>query len=92
MQANLVRQVPPEYPPLARAARIQGVVKLNVVIGRDGKVLDAQPVSGQPMLIEWAIDAVKQWEYRPTLLNGQPIEVLSQVEVNFQLNEPPAAQ
>jgi len=83
--AMLVQSRPPEYPPLAKQARIQGTVTLNTSIGKDGRVIDVQVVSGHPLLIPAALDAVKQWEYKPTLLNGNPVEVLTQVDVNFTL-------
>ena len=82
---NLVREVPPEYPPLAKQARIQGTVVLGVLIDRNGKVVNIQVVSGHPLLVQSATDAVKQWEYRPTLLNGAPVEVVTTVDVNFRL-------
>ncbi len=74
-QANLVEQPRPAYPPLAKQARIQGTVRFNTVIGLDGKIIWLQVVSGHPLLIPAAQDAVKQWVYRPTLLNGNPVEV-----------------
>jgi TonB family protein len=75
----------PVYPPLAKQARIQGLVRLNVTINRDGTVQDVQVVSGHPLLIDVATDAVRQWVYRPTLLNGEPVEVQTVVDVNFTL-------
>ena len=85
--ANLIRQVPPEYPPLARQARIQGTVSLNAIIGKDGTVTNLQLVSGHPLLVQAALDAVKQWVYRPMLLNGEPVEVATDVQVNFTLDQ-----
>ena len=82
---NLIREVTPEYPPLAKQARIQGTVVLGVLIDADGKVVDIRVMSGHPLLVQSATDAVKQWEYRPTLLNGTPVEVVTTVEVNFSL-------
>ena len=91
--ARMVKKVNPLYPPLAKQARIQGTVVLNVIIGKDGKVQDATVVSGHALLIQAVVDAVRQWEYQPTLLNGQPVEVSTTVEVNFTLSEdPPPAQ
>lgn len=72
---------------MAKAAKIQGVVRLNVTVGRDGTVQHIEAISGHPLLVPPAQEAVKQWEYRPTLLNGQPVEVLTQVDVNFSLRE-----
>ena len=86
--ANLVYQVKPDYPHLARVARIQGAVILEAIIDREGRVENLQVLSGHPLLIQAARDAVQQWRYRPTLLNGEPIEVLTQVTVNFSLGAP----
>jgi len=84
--SKLVTQVPPVYAPLAKQARIQGVVRFQVVIGKDGHVLDVQVVSGHPLLIPAAQEAVKQWVYQPTLLNGRAVEVVTIVDVNFTLS------
>ncbi len=85
MAANKIQNVIPVYPPLAKSARIQGVVKLAVTVGTDGAVRDAQIVSGHPLLVQAARDAVMQWAYKPTLLNGEPVEVQTTVDVNFTL-------
>ena len=85
-RANLIRQVRPVYPPLARQARIQGTVKLTAIIAKDGTIQKLEVLSGHPLLIPSALSAVKQWRYRPTLLNGQPVEVVTQVDVNFTLS------
>jgi TonB family protein len=85
--ANLILKVTPIYPSDAKAAHVQGVVRMNVEIGRDGHVTHIELVSGPPLLVPTAMDAVKQWVYRPTLLNGQPVEVLTVVDVNFTLLE-----
>jgi periplasmic protein TonB len=82
----LVRRVNPTYPPLARQARIQGVVILQAQISKEGNIENLQLISGHPMLAPAAIDAVKQWKYRPYLLNGEPVEVETQVQVNFTLS------
>jgi len=84
-QGFLVRKVNPTYPPLARQARIQGVVILQAVISKDGNIENLQLISGHPMLAPAAIEAVKQWKYKPYLLNGEPVEVETQVQVNFTL-------
>lgn len=81
----LVRKVNPVYPPLARQARIQGTVVLQAQISKDGNIENLQLISGHPMLAPAAIEAVKQWKYRPYLLNGEPVEVETQVQVNFTL-------
>jgi TonB family protein len=85
MQAKLVSQPIPTYPPEAKEARIQGVVKLNATIAKDGTIQHLEVMSGHPMLVQAALDAVKQWVYQPTLLNGQPVEVMTEVDVNFTL-------
>jgi protein TonB len=86
VQGLLVRRVNPVYPPLARQARIQGVVILQAQISKEGNIENLQLISGHPMLAPAAIDAVKQWKYRPYLLNGEPVEVETQVQVNFTLS------
>lgn len=83
--ANLITKVDPVYPPLAQQARIQGTVRFSVIIGKDGRISNMQLVSGHPLLVQAAQDALRQWEYKPTLLNGQPVEVVTQVEVPFTL-------
>jgi periplasmic protein TonB len=84
--ARLVHEVQPEYPVLARGARIGGVVRLSAVISRDGTVEDLKLVSGQPLLVPAAMGAVKQWIYKPTYLNGVPVEVSTEVDVDFKLS------
>jgi protein TonB len=86
-QAKLVRQPRPVYPPLAKQARIQGVVKLNAIISRDGTIQNLSVISGHPLLVPSAMDAVKQWVYQPTQLNGEPVEVVTQIDVNFTLSQ-----
>jgi protein TonB len=81
----LVRKVTPTYPPLARQARIQGTVVLRAVISKDGSIEGLTLVSGHPMLVQSALEAVKQWKYKPYLLNGEPVEVDTEVMVNFTL-------
>ena len=83
----LVKKVDPQYPEAARRDRIQGSVVLQVVIGTNGDVQNLTLVSGHPALVPAAIDAVKQWKYKPYRLNGQPVEVATQVTVSFQLQE-----
>jgi len=85
MQGMVISKVAPSYPPDARAARIQGSVVMGVIIGKDGNVQYVRVISGDPMLAPAAIDAVKQWKYRPYILNGDPIEVDTQITVNFTL-------
>ena len=85
-EANLVYDVAPKYPPEAGQKRIEGTVVLMAVIGKDGTVRDVRLESGLPLLAQAAIDAVKQWRYRPYLLNGDPVEVDSQITINFTLS------
>jgi TonB family protein len=85
MSVHLLKRVSPVYPPLARQARIQGTVILKVQITKSGDVEKIQLVSGHPMLAPAAIEAVKQWKYDPYLLSGEPVEVLTNVAVNFTL-------
>jgi TonB family protein len=84
-QAKLLQQTAPEYPPLAKQARISGVVRLNAIIGKDGSVENLTVLSGHPLLVQPAMESVKNWVYEPTLLNGKAVEVVTQVEVNFTL-------
>lgn len=92
MQGLLVKKVAPVYPPLARQARIQGTVVLQVVINKSGDVENVQLVSGHPMLAPAAVEAVKQWKYQTYLLNGEPVAVETTVQVNFALSENPPAE
>jgi protein TonB len=86
-QAKLVRQPKPIYPPLAKQARISGIVHLAAIISKDGTIQDLKVISGHPLLIPSALEAVKQWVYQPTLLNGEPVEVSTQIDVNFTLSQ-----
>ena len=83
--AKLIYKPTPEYPPLAKMARIQGTVRLEAVIAKDGTIQDLKVLSGHPLLVKAALDAVKQWRYQPTLLNGEPVEVVTEIDVNFTL-------
>jgi protein TonB len=80
-----IHYVPPVYPPIARAAKVQGMVIIQATIDRDGNVKDLQILRHQPMLDQAALDAVSQWKYTPTMLGGQPVEVILTVTVNFTL-------
>ena len=84
-QGLLLRKVSPTYPPLARQARIHGTVLLQAIIAKDGNIQNLQVISGHPMLVPAAIGAVKEWHYRPYLLNGIPVEIETTITVNFQL-------
>jgi protein TonB len=85
-QGLLIRKVQPTYPPLARQARIQGSVLLQAEISKEGTIENLRLISGHPMLAPAAIEAVKQWRYRPYILNGEPVEVETQITVNFTLS------
>jgi protein TonB len=82
-QANLISSPKPTYPPLARAARVTGVVLLQATISKQGTIEDLKVITGHPLLNDAAIEAVKQWRYKPQQLNGQPIEVITTITVNF---------
>ncbi len=82
----LVHRVQPAYPPLARQARISGTVVLHAIIGKDGSIENLTLISGHPMLAPAAIEAIKQWKYKPYLLNGEPVEVDTEVSFNFTLS------
>jgi len=86
--AKIVKRVMPEYPPLAKSARVSGVVHLIGIIARDGTIRNLQLVSGHPLLARAALQAVQQWVYQPTLLNGEPVEVIAPIDVNFTLGAP----
>lgn len=87
VEGKLISGPRPMYPALARAARVSGVVRLQAVISREGTILDLRAVSGHPLLIPAAMAAVKQWVFRPTSLNGEPVEVATEIEVNFKLQD-----
>jgi TonB family protein len=87
MAANLIHKVAPEYPSLARQARIQGTVRFAAMIGKDGSIESLNLISGHPLLVDAAKTAVQQWQYKPTLLNGEPVRVATTVDVNFALQE-----
>ncbi len=85
-QGLLLTKVFPVYPPIARQARIEGTVVLKAVISKEGSIEELTPVSGHPMLVQAAIDAVKQWKYKPYLVNSEPVEVDTEIQVNFTLS------
>ncbi|MGH9733151.1 MAG: energy transducer TonB [Candidatus Acidiferrales bacterium] len=84
-QANLIHEVQPIYPEIAKTAHIQGTVLLHAIIGKDGTIKQLQYISGPPLLMRNAMSAVQQWRYRPTLLNGEPVEVETTISVVFTL-------
>ena len=87
MAGNIISKVNPVYPPEAKQAGTQGTVRLAVDIGPDGKVVSVNAESGPDGLVQAAVEAVKQWTYRPVLLNGQAVEVTTTVDVNFTLTQ-----
>jgi len=85
--ARIVNRVQPIYPPLARQTRISGTVRLHAIISKDGTIQQLEVLSGHPLLQQAALDAVRQWRYQPTLLNGEPVEVDTTIDVIFSLNQ-----
>jgi protein TonB len=86
-EANLIRRVQPVYPPLAKSARVQGTVEFTAIIGKDGNIQNLKLVRGHPLLVNAAKEAVLQWKYKPTELNGQPVDVITDIIVNFTLSQ-----
>ncbi len=84
-QGMLIGRVQPVYPPVAIQLRIQGTVHLRTIVGTDGRIKEMAVVSGHPLLVQAAVTAVRQWRYRPTVLNGEAVEVVAPVEVHFTL-------
>jgi protein TonB len=85
--AKIINRPTPVYPPLARQTRISGTVRLHAIIGKDGTVQQLEVLSGHPLLQQAAMDAVRQWRYQPTLLNGEPVDVDTTIDVIFSLNQ-----
>ena len=85
--AKLVNKVQPMYPPLARQTRISGTVRLHAIIAKNGSVEQLEVISGHPLLVQAALDAVRQWKYQPTTLNGENVEVDTTIDVIFSLNQ-----
>ena len=84
-EAKAVHKAEPMYPPLAKQARIQGTVRLEAVIAADGSIQNLRVLEGHPLLVQSALQAVQQWRYQPTLLSGEPVEVVTFIEVVFRL-------
>ena len=84
--ARIITRVAPEYPEMARMGRISGTVRLHAIVGKDGKIKQLEVISGHPLLAQAAVDAVRQWRYQQTLLNGEPVEVDTTIDVIFALN------
>lgn len=87
MENQLITKVMPKYPVEAKKARIEGKVVLNAVIGKDGSVLNLKVDSGPRELQQSALDAVRQWKYKPYLLNGEPVEVMTKININYTLEK-----
>ena len=85
--ANLIKKVQPVYPPLAKSARVQGQVEFTAIIGKDGTIRELKLVRGHPLLVNAAKEAVQQWKYKPTMLNGEAVDVITQIDVNFTLSQ-----
>ena len=85
--ALILKKTPPIYPQLAKSARVSGVVHLAAIISKDGTIQELHSLGGPALLIQAAMDAVKQWVYRPTMLNGEPVQVETTIDVNFTLNQ-----
>jgi periplasmic protein TonB len=87
MQSQLASTVTPVYPALAKQQGVEGTVRFDATIDKGGHVADLKVLSGPPLLVQSAMDAVKQWVYKPTYLNGEPISVLTTIDVNFSLTQ-----
>ncbi|MBZ5642858.1 MAG: energy transducer TonB [Acidobacteriia bacterium] len=87
VQAQLISRIEPRYPSLAQQIKLQGAVVLHAIISRDGSITSLDVLSGHPLLVKVALDAVRQWRYRPTLLNGEPVEVETTITVIFRLQQ-----
>jgi protein TonB len=85
--AKIITKTPPIYPPLAKSARVSGVVHLQAVIAKDGTIQELHSLGGPALLIQAAMEAVKTWRYQPTMLNGEPVTVDTTIDVNFTLNQ-----
>jgi periplasmic protein TonB len=83
--ASLVNKVTPQYPPIAKTAHVSGTVVLHAIIAKDGSIQELQYMSGPPLLMKSAMDAVREWRYKPTMLNGDPVEVDTTISVVFSL-------
>jgi protein TonB len=87
LQAQIISRIEPQYPLLAKQTKTEGTVQLHAIIGRDGRITSLEVISGHPLLVEAALKAVRQWTYRPTLLNGEPVEVETSITVIFRLRQ-----
>jgi TonB family protein len=87
--AHLISRVTPKYPKEARKQHVEGKVRLHAVIAKDGSIKNLEVISGDPLLVEAALKAVRQWRYSPMLINGRPAEVDTTIDVEFALNKIP---
>jgi protein TonB len=87
VSSKLITQVRPVYPKEAKKNRVQGVVSFNVTITKTGEVRNIEVLKGDPLLVPAALEAVKQWHYTPVLLNSEPVEVRTQIDISFTLNQ-----
>lgn len=85
--AVLLKRVAPDHPKKARKEHVEGTVRIHAVIAKDGSVKDLEVVSGDPLLMDAALKAVRQWRYQPTMLNGEPVDVSTTIHVAFRLNK-----
>jgi protein TonB len=85
IEAQLISRIEPQYPTLARLTKTEGTVRLHAIISRDGRITSLDVISGHPLLVQAALDAVRQWRYRPTMLNGEPVEVETSITVIFRM-------
>jgi protein TonB len=86
LQGLLIKRVQPKYPPAALAVRAQGAVQIEATITKEGNVVSPKVLSGDPVLARAAVDAVKQWRYKPYYLDGEPVEIQTQITINFKAN------
>jgi protein TonB len=91
-QAKLISQPRPVYPLEAKQAHVSGIVHLSAVIGKEGNIINLAVIDGHPLLVPSAVEAVRQWVYHTTLLNGEPVEVVTQIDVNYTLSDNPPVQ
>ena len=85
-EANLIYRVQPVYPPLAKTTHVEGTVEFTAIISKQGTIENLQLLHGHPLLVNAAREAILQWRYRPTLLNGEPVEVITDIVVKFTLS------
>jgi protein TonB len=85
LEAQLLSRIEPQYPTLAKLTKTEGTVRMHAIISRDGRITSLDVISGHPLLVQAALDAVRQWRYRPTMLNGEPVEVETSITVIFRL-------